>query len=214
VRRISAHRLAGATFVLALHVAIALLLLHAIHAPRRSREGRELILTLAPLPLAPRPVLVPHASPPSVRATTPVFAIPPSATAPQYVDPKALESFGRALFDCRPETIANLAPEQRAQCETRGLKPRDAFDFADHTARSRDAALWSRDRARKRAPLLLPCASSAGVGVGLGTLACLGDGLVGGFDPRKQDSYGDAHEQEAHVPNNGDPRPAYVDPYH
>lgn len=216
MRRISAHRVAGAAIVLALHVAIALVLLHAIHVVRRPREGRELILTLVPLrpPSAPEPVLVPHASPSGMRATTPVFALPPSAAAPRYVDPRALESFGRALFDCRPETVADLPPERRAQCEARGFKPRDGIDFSDHTDRSRDAALWAHDRARKNAPLLLPCASSTALAVGLGTVLCAGDRLFNGFDPRKEQSYGDARPEEAHVPNNGDPRPAYVDPYH
>jgi hypothetical protein len=210
---VNTPRIAGAALVAALHVAIVVLLLHASFAPHASAPARETILYLAPPtpPLADKPAPLPKAPAPAVRLPALHMIALPRAPG---IDPKALEGFGRALTDCRPENIANLAQEERHRCDALSLKPRDDVDFADHTDKqSHDAALWARGRARKNGPLLLPCMSNQGVGVGLGTLLCLGQGLAKGFKPDELASYGDIPEQ-VHVPNAGDPRPAYVDPDH
>jgi hypothetical protein len=209
----SAQRLAGAALVAALHIAIVAFLLNATLAPRQLQAARETILYLKP----PKPPRIDKPAPP-LPAPTPIVRLPQMHAVPAQkplpdVDPKALQDFGHALLDCRPENIASLAPEDRDRCNALSLKPRDGVDFADHTDRSRDAVLWARGRARKNGPLLLPCMSNRGIGVGLGTLLCLGKGLTGGFKPDEQPIYGDRPE-EAHVPNGGDPHPDYTDPDH
>ncbi|MBV9989983.1 MAG: hypothetical protein JOZ72_01705 [Alphaproteobacteria bacterium] len=209
----SAPRVAGAALVAALHAAMLALLLQASFAPRATPQPHETIIHLTP----PKPPAADRPAPPP-RAPVPVVRLPALRTIPlprvPGVDPKALESFGRALVDCRPENIASLPPEERHRCDALSLKPRDGVDFADHTDKhSADAALWARGRMRKNGPLLLPCMNNQGLGVGLGTLLCLGKGLAKGFKPDEQALYGDVPEQ-IHVPNNGDPRPPYVDPDH
>lgn len=210
----STHRLAGMGFVAMLHMALIALLLRAGLVQRIFEPAHETILILTP----PKPVRndKPSAPPPPIpvpEAHVPNAQALPQPQAAPGVDLKALENFGRALLDCRPENIANLPPEQRDKCNALSLKPRDDVDFADHSDRSRDAALWARGRARKNAPALLPCMSNRGIGVGLGTLLCLGKGLGDGFKPEEQPIYGDRPD-EVHVPNNGDPHPAYTDPDH
>jgi len=210
----SAHRLAGAGFVVVLHVMLIALLLRAGFVQHLFQPARETILVLTPP--KPVPAVTPPAPPPPV--PVPQVRLPnaqalPAPQASPGVDLKSLENFGRALLDCRPENIANLPPEQRGRCNALSLKPRGDVDFADHTDRSRDAALWARGRARKNGPALLPCMSNQGIGVGLGTLLCLGKGAVDGFNPQEQPIYGD-RPQEVHVPNGGDPHPMYTDPDH
>lgn len=213
--RVSTPRLAGAALVAVLHVAIVAVLLNASLAPRVVRAARETILYLTP----PKPEPAVQPAPPPPPAPTPIVRLPdvllpPPAPKTPGVDLKSLEGFGRALLDCRPENIASLPPEDRDRCNALSLKPRDDVDFADHTNRSRDAALWARGRARKNAPVLLPCMSNRGLGVGLGTLLCLGKGVTQGFKLDEQPSYGDAPPEQVHVPNGGDPHPAYTDPDH
>jgi hypothetical protein len=211
----SAQRVTGAALVAVLHVAIVAFLLNANLMPRVVRAAHETILYLTPP--APKHIDKPAPPPP---APTPLVRLPNALPKllpppPPGIDLKSLQNFGRALLDCSPQNIANLAPEDRHRCDALSLKPRDDVDFADHTNRSRDAALWARGRARKNAPMLLPCANSRGLGVGFGTLLCLGKGIAqGGFKPNEQQSYGDAPPEQVHVPNGGDPHPAYTDPDH
>lgn len=60
-----------------------------------------------------------------------------------------------------------------------------------NTNRSHDAALWFRGRARKNAPLLLPCMDPYAAGVGLSTVLCLGKAAMSG----KLDLRGSRHEE-------------------
>jgi hypothetical protein len=54
--------------------------------------------------------------------------------------------------------------------------------------------------------VLLPCASANGIGISPATLACLANGAVNGFgNLDEQPGYGDADQEEHHIPNNGDP---------
>ena len=84
------------------------------------------------------------------------------------------------------------------------ISPSNSVDFRDHVNRSADAAHWERGRARKNNPLLLPCMNPQAAGISLGTLLCLGEGAVEGFDLDNQPGYGDT-PTVTHVPNNGDP---------
>lgn len=121
---------------------------------------------------------------------------------------KSQSGLNLSLFGCEPDHIALLSPEDRAKCPSVAAASRDrdknGVDYHDHTDRSKDHEHWARGRDRKNLPVLLPCASPQGVGVGLGTLLCLAKGLSDGFDPDNQPGYMDKPEI-VHVPNNGDP---------
>ncbi|HVZ70310.1 MAG TPA: hypothetical protein VG891_12670 [Rhizomicrobium sp.] len=125
---------------------------------------------------------------------------------------KNADGLNRSLFGCEPDQIALLPPEERAKCPSIAAASRDrdkdAVDYLDHTGRSKDRLHWARGRDRKNLPLLLPCASPYGVGVGLGTLLCLAKGVAKGFDPDNQPGYMDK-PVVIHLPNNGDPSTIY-----
>lgn len=205
----------GAAAVVLLHLAAIALLLRALIPPQnRILYPRETILYLAPLP----PAEAERERPRSRRKA-------PAMKAPDYrslivpkrggTDTHPLEGLGRELFDCRVENLPDLGPEARARCAHRGPRPDDSVDFADHTNRAKDAVRWAREKQRKNAPLLLPCASTQSVYATLSTatLACLANGALNGFHPGDGPIYGDRPE-ESHVPNNGDAPPTYSDPDH
>jgi hypothetical protein len=204
----------GVVAVVVLHIAIVAVLLRATIIQGIFKPApRETILLLTPLP---KPE-VRHAEPPA-RRMVPTFKLQDyrGVTLPQTNEnSKASTGLGFQLFDCSVDNVSKLTAEQRALCakSSTGLKPPGSLDFADHSDHVHDAALWERQKARKNGPMLMPCANNTGLGVDLGTLACLGNGLINGFDADKMAQYGDRPEQ-FHVPNNGDPRPPYVDPDH
>jgi hypothetical protein len=211
------RKIAGAAIVAVLHIAIAIMFLRAMLAPKRMPVPvRETILYLQPLP-QPKPKIE-KIVPPS-RKTVPEISIPfhNAITLPQSPDAtaKALQGLGSELFDCQPENLSALSAEQRAQCENRAVKPNDSVDFADHTNRAKDAVRWAREKQRKSGPPLLPCASTQSIFATLSTatLLCLAHGGISGFDPDNAPMYGDRPE-ESHLPNNGDPPPIYSDPDH
>jgi hypothetical protein len=207
---LSPRRLAGAGLVVVLHVTLIALLLHATFSPvpaaRPTHEGiLWFVLPQHPKAEKPKHVAKPAGKHPKTRTIAPDYraiALPPvTSSAP----PAALHGL---LFDCAPENLVNLSAEARAQCAASPLAPKqdDSVDYADHTNRSHNAARWAREKQRKNQPLLLPCASPASIfaTAGIGTLICLGNGVINGFDLDKLPMYGDRPEQ-IHVPNNGDP---------
>jgi hypothetical protein len=206
---------AGAVAVLHLLIFVLWLLPPSVIVHRAA--PRETILYLAPLPKPPPPKL--GAPPRAPQPSTRIAPLPDTHAiiVPLFKDDalKGLPGLGRSLFACRPENIANLSPEEQAACASasNAPKPSGEFDFRDRSDRVPGAASWVREKARKNAPMLAPCASPHGVGVGLGTVLCLGNALVNGVKPDEQPIYGDK-EDEAHVPNNGDPHPEYTDPDH
>jgi hypothetical protein len=214
------RKLVSAGAVVLLHLLVLALWLAPRPAARHRPEPRETILYLPPLtkPEPPKPV----APPP--RESRPIVRLPPlpgsrAITIPLSKDntAPALPGLGRSLFGCRPENFANLSPEDQAACASasNGPKPPGAPDFRDHSDHVPGAALWARQKARKNGPLLLPCASTQSIFATLSTatLACLAKGAVNGMDVDAQPMYGDKPE-DTHLPNNGDPRPTYVDPDH
>lgn len=205
------RRAGAAALVLALHAILVALLIHSkflVETPAAVRE-RIYWLTLRenPKPIVPRVVAVPRP-----RATTHLPAkkrAAPSAPAakPGSASPGAdsLNGLQLNLFGCALENLANLTPEQRAQC-TSGLKTHDgnSIDYADHTSRTHDAQRWARDVARKKNPLLLPCANPGAINP-VGTAFCLANGVLNGFDVDNSPGYEDQPSPPDHVPNNGDP---------
>jgi hypothetical protein len=205
VRVFPARKFVGAAGVVLLHVGLIAALLNAFHNPLSPiASSREHIVwfTLAPklLPaektkIAPkqreRIISTPFRYPDYSKIN-----LPPTQG---ETDLGALHGF---LFDCAPENLSNLTPEQRAHCATAhtGHKPDDSVNYADHTDRSKNAVRWARGLMRKQQPLLLPCMPPS-----LATLICLGKGAAdGGIDLDAQPGYGDK-PQDVHVPNNGDP---------
>jgi hypothetical protein len=206
VRVFPARKFVGAAGVVLLHVGVIAALLNAFHHPVPPiASSREHIVWFR---LAPKPLPAEKANiPPKQRArimSTPFhypdyskINLPPTAG---ETDLGALHGL---LFDCAPENLINLTPEQRAECMTAhaGRKPDDSVDYADHTDRSKNAMRWARGLMRKQQPTLLPCMPP----LSLAALICLGKGASdGGFDFDMQPGYGDK-PRDVHAPNNGDP---------
>jgi hypothetical protein len=199
------RRLAGGLVVLLLHAVLIVALLEATGLTTMSVSPvREIVLQFStPKPRPPgRQPLAERARRPTAARRIPGYS---NFTLPPQWRKKPLKGLSFGL-DCGLESEARLTLQGRAQCAAAEHQNpgNDTVDFADHTGRSQNAALWNRGRARKNAPLLLPCASPQGIGVGLGTLICLGHGLLHGFDLDNQPGYGDRPET-VHIPNNGDP---------
>jgi hypothetical protein len=207
----------GAAAVILLHVAIISVLLRATIIQRIFGPApRETVLFLPP---PPKPEVTPVELP--APRVAPVIRLPDyrGFALPQTDNERARagSALGFQLFDCRIENLSNLTEDQRALCaqSSTGLKPNDSVDFADHTNRARDAVRWAREKERKNQPGLLPCASSQSIFSTLSTdtILCLLHGATSGFDLDAQPIYGERPE-EYHVPNGGDPAPAYTDPDH
>jgi hypothetical protein len=206
------RKIFGAAMVVVLHIVIVAMLLNAtvIRGIFKPAQHETILL----LPSLPKPQVKRTELP--ARRIVPTFKLQDyrGVTLPLKNDnSKAPSGLGFQLFDCSIDNVSKLTEEQRALCAKSPTlpKPSGSLDFADHSDHVHDAALWARQKARKNAPMLAPCANNTGLGVGLGTLACLGNGLINGFDVDKMAQYGD-RPKESHLPNNGDPRPPYVDP--
>ncbi|HEY5337509.1 MAG TPA: hypothetical protein VIJ85_04845 [Rhizomicrobium sp.] len=210
--RFPLRKFAGALAVLALHLLVVLLFIQATHHQiDAAKPVREILLWLAP---AKPEVKLPPAR---AKSAAKPLNVTPLQRYPDYsnVTLPPLPGHGTALrglpslFDCAPGNRGALTPEQIAQCAAPGFGPvhdNAAVDYADHTNRSHSAAFWARGRARKNAPLLLPCMDPNSINP-LGTLICLGKAAAAAdekFDLDKQPGYGDKPE-ELHIPNNGDP---------
>lgn len=205
------RRVGGASFVLLLHlIAIGFLLNATVHAIRQASPQREgTIWFVFPPRAKPQPVrIIPAPAPPS-RVTR--FVIPRNAiaTAPAVPNFAMHGDLHALLFDCAPENLANLPPEQRAQCASAAgsAKPPDDEIYAEHSTRSKNATHWARGVARKHEPLLLPCASPQSIFAtfSLATVLCLAKAAKEGhFDLDEQPGYGDT-PQNVQVPNGGDP---------
>lgn len=216
------RKFAGAVAVVVLHVAIIAVLLNGtiIHRIFKS-EPQETILILRPLP---KPEVKRVAPPPPARHLVPrVQPQNPNANPLPLAksdNTSAQSKPGYQLYDCRTANLPKLTEEQRKACAKAQVGPKedkgDSVDFADHSDQVPGAARWAREKARKNAPPLLPCASNQSVfaTMSTATLACLANGAINGFDLDAQPGYGDKPEEQSHVPNNGDPPPPYTDPDH
>jgi hypothetical protein len=212
----------GVAAVIILHVAIVAVLLDGTMVRRIFRPApRETILYLQPLP---KPQTKPEVAPRIMREAPPARRIAPlvklqddrGVTQPQTNDEASKPDTRPAyqLYDCRAANLPRLTPEQRAACAKSAVGPKqndNSVDYADHSDSIPGSARWAREKARKNSPALLPCMSSQGLSVP--NPLCLANGVINGFDPDNQASYGDKPD-DTHVPNNGDPPPMYKDPDH
>lgn len=223
------RKVSGAAAVVLLHIAIVAVLLNATMVQRIFRSApRETILYLQPLQ---KPQAKPQVVPPPKRAapTTRAIAPPPpqpkssvSAPVPQVTPGASSANAVPAYkaYDCRAANLPKLTNEERAACAKAQVGPRqdpgDSVDYADHTNQIPGHERWAREKARKNAPTLLPCASNQSVfaTASTATILCLAKGAINGFDLDDQPGYGDKPNEQSHVPNNGDPPPMYKDPDH
>jgi hypothetical protein len=220
------RKFSGAAAVAVLHIAIVALLLNATLVKRTFKpEPRETILLLQPLS---KPYVHPQVPPAKPRPAPPTRIIVPtvklqsstSVTLPQTPAAGANAVPGFKLYDCREANLSKLTEEQRRACAKAQVGPKtdkgDALDYADHSDQVPGAERWAREKARKNAPPLLPCASTQSIfaTASAATLACLANGVINGFDLDAQPIYGDRPDDAGHVPNNGDPPPMYKDPDH
>lgn len=213
VQAFEPRKLAGGAAVLLLHLFVILALLSITRwSVPPIAEPKEIILNL----ITPKPIpkidekKKPATKPKAVHEPAPAFVPPPRFTPQTPSTAPALNGINRQLFGCTPDALASATPQERAACASASLGPRydpGATDFRDHTDRSKSAAQWARDRARKNAPLLLPCMSPAGFSP-LYTAYCLAKTAVTGkLEGEDQMGYQDLPD---HIANEGDTRMAPV----
>ncbi len=206
---IDLRRPGAALFVILLHVLVIALVVRASIRPAQEQvAAKEIMLQLAqparlqhPLPAPTLRLVAPTATAPQ-----PVVTPPPAALSP------SLQGLHQFLFNCAPENLGMLTQEQRAHCAMQASAPNadETNSVRNLPSHAHDPARWQRALARKQNPVLLPCMSSAGIGVSPLTLACIGKGAIEGFgDLDRTSGYGDPPPVAVHVPNNGDPVPPY-----
>lgn len=185
----SREKLAAAAAVALLHAAFIAALLYAMTESEERRASREHEITLVLVPReAARPPLRPR------RRTR-----RPAAIAPDYnyrftppVAPADLAGLNLALTACAPENWSKLSPEQTEACRRIDIAlAADPGAFGVHSD-VKDAKRWARELQIKQSPPMLPCASpnvSAFGILNLGTVLCLADIVVNGYDPDKMEHY-------------------------
>lgn len=200
---IDIRRLSSALLVVFIHVVIIAVLLHAVtRRGERITPAREIVLRFLRPP--PPAIVKPVAPPPPIRSIVPLAPSPHAITPPPAANPGSLQGLHMLLFNCAPENLGNLSPEERQQCEMASIPPAPAQTDIPRNlpSRAKDAPQWERALARKNNPTLLPCMPP----LSLAAVLCMGNGLANGFGKLdNQPHYGDAPGVAARVPNNGDP---------
>jgi hypothetical protein len=210
-------RIASVAAVLLLHLGVAMLFLSLTLPQGKAPDFVFTLITPQP-PQPTAPVPPPSAEAPGEAprlADVPPLPDVPAPPSPIWTGPPAqpqpdLAGIGRSLFGCRIENLAALSPEQRAKCSRAGfgVPPDEASLAAVAQLMARENLAFERALAQKQGALLLPCTSSAGrpieivggspaVGITLfsigggsgGTVGCLADGLINGFDTEDQGVY-------------------------
>lgn len=205
----SLRRFGGFAAVLVLHIAIVVAFLNATQwRERHNAQIKEVVLHLVTLP-APKPEpAAKNQKRAAVRRAAPTAAPHAFFVPPSILNAPRTNGLSGPFFDCSPDQLTTATPEERAACASASLAQRydpHAVDYRDHTDRSKSAALWAEDRARKNAPFLLPCMSPGGFNP-LYTAYCLGKSAVQGkVDPKDQPGYQDMPD---HAVNEGDTRMA------
>lgn len=215
VQAFEPRKLVGGVAVLILHLLVITALLSTTRwNSYQSIAPKEIILNLIAPKAAPKTQekkALPE-KPKPAREAAPAFVPPSTFTPPAIPSAPALNGLNRQLFGCSPDQLASATAEERAACASASLGSRydpGATDYRDHTGRSKNAVQWAQDRARKNAPLLLPCMSPAGFSP-LYTAACLAKSAVTGkLDAESQPSYADKPQQGHPVlaPDAGQPFP-------
>jgi len=212
VQALEPRKLAGGLAVLVLHLLVIAALLSATRWNElQSEQSKEIILHLITPKRLPEPVKqIPLPKPATAPRSAPAFVPPATFTPPPDTTVPQLNGLNRQLFGCSPDQLATATAQERAACASASLGPRfdsGATDYRDHTDRSKSAVQWARDRARKNAPLLLPCMSPDGWSP-LYTAYCLAKTAVTGkLEGESQKGYQDKPD---YIANEGDTRMAPV----
>jgi hypothetical protein len=155
---------------LLLQLFFVLLFAHFLLTPQAQKErAREMLLLLRPLSRLPpeRPVLG-RAPPRAIAIPQPAIAPPLPNAGPSVINPvppSALEAFGRALYGCTPEAMANLSPQDRAKCPPLAQAPKPDQDLLEQPrSHAKDEALWVEEKLEREwmphcdgAPVLAKC---------------------------------------------------------
>jgi hypothetical protein len=201
--RIIHDRTGGAVLALLVHAGLFLALLWTAVGPRPQPRERTIWFNLQAHPPSTKPgrkveqsQRLPHqpARPRSAEAPDhPAFSLPVEP------DQKDLSGLRDQLFNCAPESFANLDEAQRSRCRKIGALPvydPGAVDYADHRDQVPGAKRWARELARKNAPLLLPCGNSRRADP-VYTGACVIANIANGFTFQKQYENQPAYFDEA-----------------
>jgi hypothetical protein len=130
------------------------------------KNPREITYLFPPQPPKPPPAAIPVPSPPS-QVRVPVFRTAPWPQAP-ITAPPGNNGLNLSLFDCAPERLATLTPEQRAHCHSTltlgsvtGSIPGGVKEL------SLDPGRWRAAIAARNTPLTVPCTHTENILVGL-----------------------------------------------
>jgi hypothetical protein len=148
-------RVAGLSIALLLQAAFVALLIQSLHISGTQKLApREWILLLPKLPVPPPEKIAPHTSARPPQVPLPTISIPSIEPAPQAVP---LKNLGNTLFDCAPENIGMLSPEEQAKCGRLGVSPPDRNTVAELRSHVKDPALHAAELAARNAPARVDC---------------------------------------------------------
>ncbi|MES2473990.1 MAG: hypothetical protein V4601_14245 [Pseudomonadota bacterium] len=199
VPRVIRDRTSGAVLALMVQAGLVLPFLLSSQYPEPLRApARETILLLHPSPQSAPPTIDARGASP--RKPMPIqLPILPNIMSTSPAPPAGIADFGRSLFGCAPENLANLDEAQRSRCRKIGaLASHDpgAVDFADHRDEVRGARQWKRELVRKKAPLLLPCGNAKAFDF-VYTGGCILANIANGFTFQKQYDNQPAYSDES-----------------
>lgn len=199
-----ARRIAGVAGVVLLHVAVIGALVNAIYVsppPQRAPAHDHIVWLILHPKVEPQKAKEKSAKP-KAGLPAPQVSYPDYRTInlPPLTGETNLNGLHGLLFDCAPENLASLTPEERAQCTIASTRPPDDTKaLMNQASKSKNPVRWARALQRKQNPTMLPCFPPS-----LASIFCAVRGIQdGGFDMDMEPNYGDK-PQEVHVPNNGD----------
>lgn len=152
-------RIAAIVLLLLLHaIVLAVLLTAKVTTVPVPRGMREIILSL--VRTKPRALPPPKKPEEKVRVLSPAFrplTLPPSITQQQ----PDITGVGNALFNCDPDSLAGMPPDQRGNCDHLVIsKPGGAPDLGmPKKLEAHDEARWSAALAARHTPVRAPCVS-------------------------------------------------------
>ncbi len=68
-----------------------------------------------------------------------------------------MESLGRSLFNCAPENLGLLSPEERARCGGSGIAPDNGLAAAGPPSHVKNPELRAAEMEKKNTPMNVPC---------------------------------------------------------
>ncbi|MEJ0028694.1 MAG: hypothetical protein WDN01_21930 [Rhizomicrobium sp.] len=152
-------RVLAAIAVVALHGTFIVFVLSSQSGPAAlAPTPREMFFLFHPVaPRLPRRIEPPQTAPARSR---PLFRYAPSTAI--TLPPPVENALAHSLFDCAPDNLARLAPDERKRCGA--LMAAIGFEAPYPGATPRDSALqsarWQADLSARRAPSQIDCAGT------------------------------------------------------